>query len=255
MKRWPYLVSFLLFIALCASAAYWVIQFMRPPARPVALPPPAAQSATPRAETAASLFGGQGEAAASTSNYQLKGVVMAGKLADSVVILSSDGKPAQAFRAGNEIAPGISIKEVHPRYIVMSEKGVTRRIELPKESRADVADSARREAPTRYTAPPPRSMPAAASAVSPPSPSMPAPAASSSGAAANPAATATTPGMPAAAVGSSTPSSAAMVASPAAQAQVSGAQGSATSGVIQNPGVAPARPGVPQALPGQTQPQ
>ena len=31
MKRWPLLVSFVLFIALCVSATYWGMQLYKPP--------------------------------------------------------------------------------------------------------------------------------------------------------------------------------------------------------------------------------
>ncbi len=38
MKRWPLLVSFVLFIALCVSATYWGMQLYKPPVRAVAAP-------------------------------------------------------------------------------------------------------------------------------------------------------------------------------------------------------------------------
>ena len=44
MKRWPLLVSFVLFIALCVSATYWGMQLYKPPVRAVAAPPPTLQS-------------------------------------------------------------------------------------------------------------------------------------------------------------------------------------------------------------------
>ena len=75
MKRMPVLLSFILFIALCASAAYWGLQLIRPPLRPMAAPPPVAVAEV-RMDSAAGLFGGRPVAAAVASNYQLKGVVV-----------------------------------------------------------------------------------------------------------------------------------------------------------------------------------
>jgi general secretion pathway protein C len=133
MKRLPVVVSFLLFIALCASIAYWAMQLFKPPVRPVAAPPRAVQAEV-RTEAAMSLLGGgrsQGATAVAT-NYQLKGVVVAGNMRDSVAILSADGKPAQAVRADMEILPGVTVQEVHRDHVVLSEGGVSKRVELPE---------------------------------------------------------------------------------------------------------------------------
>jgi general secretion pathway protein C len=149
MKRWPLIISFVLFIAFCASLAYWAMQFLKPPVRPVAAPPPSVQP-PPDLQVAASLFGGKGTAAVA-SNFQLKGVVVSGTPGDSVAILSADGKPAQAIRASMEIAPGVKVKEVHRRYVVISDQGVEKRVELPEESTAQVNVEASREAPVAVT--------------------------------------------------------------------------------------------------------
>lgn len=132
MKRWPLFASFVLFIALCASLAYWAMQFFKPPVRPVAAPPPSAQAPV-NIDAAAGLFGGKGSAAVA-SNFQLKGVIMAGNPADSVAILAADGKPAQAVRANAELQPGIKVKEVNRRYVVLLDNGVEKRVELPEDN-------------------------------------------------------------------------------------------------------------------------
>lgn len=149
MRRWPIVISFVLFIALCASIAYWAMQFLKPPARPVAAPPPSVQP-MPDLQVAASLFGGKGTAAVA-SNFQLKGVVVSGTPTDSVAIVSADGKPAQAVRANMEIAPGVKVKEVHSRYVVISDQGVEKRVELPEASTAQVNVEAARAAPVAVT--------------------------------------------------------------------------------------------------------
>ena len=135
MKRWPLLTSFVLFIALCVSATYWGMQFYKPPARPVAAPPPAVQ-APPDPRAAVVLFGGRQGPVAVATNYQLRGVVASGTSGESVAILSADGKPPEAVRANREIQPGVIVKEVHPRYVLLQENGVMKRVELPEDAKA-----------------------------------------------------------------------------------------------------------------------
>lgn len=133
MKRWPLISSFVLFAALCASAAYWAIQLFKPPARPVTAPPQVSQPA-PRLEAAASLFGNRSSFAAA-SNFQLKGVVFAGNPAESVAILAANGKPAQSVRTNEEVIPGVVLKEVQRSYVLLSEGGVIKRVELPEKAK------------------------------------------------------------------------------------------------------------------------
>ena len=140
MKRWPLVATFVLFIAACVSAAYWAMQLFKPPVRPVAAPPQTVQTA-PRLDAAAALFGGRLTIAVA-SNFQLKGVVVAGNAAESIAILAAVGKPAQVVKINEEVAPGIKVTEVHPRYVLLSEGGVVKRVELPEDmngrARADL---------------------------------------------------------------------------------------------------------------------
>lgn len=140
MKRLPMVVSFVLFIGLCATIAYWVLEFTKPPLRPIAPPPRAAQTDIGLA-AASGLFGGR-TAVAVASNYQLKGVVMSGTPSESVAILAADNKPAQAVRVGAEILPGTIVKEVQARHVLLSEGGVIKRVDLPNEAQAAAAASA-----------------------------------------------------------------------------------------------------------------
>jgi general secretion pathway protein C len=132
MKRWPLITTFVLFIALCVSAAYWAMQLLKPPLRAVAPPPPSSQSA-PQLEAAAGLLGGRSSVAVA-GNFQLKGVVVASDPTESVAILAASGKPPRAFRTNAEVAPGITVKEVHNRYVLLSEDGVIKRVELPENA-------------------------------------------------------------------------------------------------------------------------
>ncbi|QDZ29141.1 type II secretion system protein N [Noviherbaspirillum sp. UKPF54] len=137
MKRVPLIVSFLLFIALCASIAYWGLQLFKPPTRPVAAPPRVAR-ADISPDEAAALFGGRPGKVAAASNYQLKGVILSGTENDSVAILSADGKPAQAVGVGTEVVPGVTVKEVHREYVLLSDAGAVKRVDLPENAKMQV---------------------------------------------------------------------------------------------------------------------
>src|SRR5471032_1865319 len=133
MKRLPLLMTVAAVVALSASLAYWGLQLFKPPQRPIAaVPPQAAQQ--PGIEAARGLFGGQ-ITVATASNYQLKGVVAArGK--DSAAIVAVDGKPAMAVGVGREVAPGVTVKEVHPKYVLLSDGGALKRVELATDAGA-----------------------------------------------------------------------------------------------------------------------
>ncbi len=121
--------GFLLFIALCASVAYWGMQMFKPPARQVA----ATQAAKPeiRLDAAAALLGGQLGGTAVASNFQLTGVVVSGTPDQSVAIITTDGKPPKAVGVNSEVTSGVVVREVHPQYVMLSDGGVMKRIELP----------------------------------------------------------------------------------------------------------------------------
>lgn len=128
------MTSFILFIALCVSAAYWAMQLFKPPVRPVAAPPQTMSQPVARLDAAASLLGGHSTAAVA-SNFQLKGVVVASNPAESVAILSANGKPPKALRMNTEVLPGVTVKEVQHRYVLLSDNGVMKRVELPVDAK------------------------------------------------------------------------------------------------------------------------
>lgn len=130
-KRLPLLLSLLGVILLAVSLAYWILQLYQPPQRPIAAAPHAAQP-DPAIDAAATLFGGQ-VAVASATNYQLTGVVADGS--SSVAIIVADGSP-KALKVGKELAPGITLAEVHPRYVMLSDGGVMKRVDLATDAKA-----------------------------------------------------------------------------------------------------------------------
>jgi general secretion pathway protein C len=136
MKHLPLITSFILFIALCVSAAYWAMQMFNPPQRAVAAPPRSAQ-AGPDLNAAAGLLGGHSNAVVA-SNFQLKGVVVASNPAESVAILAANGKPAQAVRVNSQVLPGVTVKEVNKQYVLISENGVMKRVDLPADAKRQI---------------------------------------------------------------------------------------------------------------------
>jgi general secretion pathway protein C len=130
-KRLPLLLSLLGLILLAASLAYWILQLYQPPQRPLAAVQQGALP-DPSVDAAATLFGGQ-IAVASATNYQLTGVVSAGS--DSVAILVADGTPPKALKVGHELAPGVKLAEVHPRYVMLSDGGVMKRVDLATDTK------------------------------------------------------------------------------------------------------------------------
>ncbi len=127
-QRAPAIASFLLFLALCASVAYWLLLWLAPEPRPVAAPPRAERPLPPVA-AAANLFGGQPQAG--MANVQLRGIIHAGRGGRSVAIIAAEGKPTRALGVDAEVLPGLTVKEVNARTVVLSDRGAARELALP----------------------------------------------------------------------------------------------------------------------------
>ena len=129
-KRLPILISFVLFIALAASSTYWGMQLSKQKTRPVAPPPPAPQAEVP-VENAATLFGGKLQVA-TASNFQVKGVISSKSGLGGTAVILADGQPAQTLGVGGEVAPGVSVKEIHAQYVLLLDNGVPKRLVVPE---------------------------------------------------------------------------------------------------------------------------
>jgi general secretion pathway protein C len=154
-KRLPLLLSLLGVILLAVSLAYWILQLYQPPQRPLAAVPQAGLP-DPAIDAAATLFGGQ-VAVASATNYQLTGVVADGS--SSVAILVAEGSPPKALRVGKEVAPGVTLAEVHPRYVMLSDGGVMKRVDLATDAKAAAPMGGQAGAPGAPGAPQPNAQP------------------------------------------------------------------------------------------------
>jgi general secretion pathway protein C len=105
----------------------------KPPQRSIAAPPLSSQPA-PSLDAAAGLFGGRSSFAV-TSNFQLTGVIVSSEQSESVSILAVNGQPAQAVRTNEQVVPGVTVKEVHKGYVLLLERGVVKRVELPEKAK------------------------------------------------------------------------------------------------------------------------
>ncbi len=171
MQRAPVILSFLLFLLLCASVAYWLLQWLAPAPRPLA-PPPQAERAMPPVAAASNLFGGRVQGAGNT-NVQLRGIIRAGRGSGSVAIIAAEGKPVRALRVDGEVLPGLTVKEINARSVVLSERGTERELSLPafaaQEGGATLQSAAAPPVPSAAS-PPPQQQPA-------PPPTLPQPSA------------------------------------------------------------------------------
>lgn len=131
MKRLPLILNFILFALLCMVISFWAIQIFQPKLRPV-VAPVIAESFDPAVGQWGSVFGQAPVVGIVPSNYQLKGVIVAHHARDSVAIIVTEGKPPMSIGIGKELASNVTLQEAHSDHIVVSEAGVTKRIDLPQ---------------------------------------------------------------------------------------------------------------------------
>ncbi len=181
MKRLPLALSFVLFLALCATLVYWGLQLFAPPPRAVSAPPHSTQYMPP-SSAAAGLFGQKAANDQAMSTVQLRGVILAKRSAESVAILVPEGSPPRSLRESGEVMPGVTVKEIHPRYVVLSDHGVEREVKLATFAVTSPGPTENRALPSRMSpeaAPAPTTVPAPApSTAAPPAPAAPPPASS-----------------------------------------------------------------------------
>ncbi len=128
-QRLPAIVSLLLFVALCASMAYWVLQWLAPAPRAVAAPV-ASERPVPPVAAAANLFGGAAKGGGMV-NVQLRGIIHAGSASGSVAIMTVDGSAPKFYRVNAELMPGVTVKAINARTVVLSDRGAERELPLP----------------------------------------------------------------------------------------------------------------------------
>jgi general secretion pathway protein C len=136
MTRWlPKLLTLLMACALAGAAAYW---FMRIAGGPPAPDPRSLNRAVDAPVSTfrepVSLFGSTQTQA--LTNVKLLGVI-AGKDGEGRAVLTVNDGPPRSYASGGQIAPGMKLKAVESRGVVVDSNGVENRIALPP--RATVA--------------------------------------------------------------------------------------------------------------------
>lgn len=130
MKRLPIILNVILFALLCVILSYWGLQIFRPTIRPMQAPV-TVDNYEPNVGQWGNLFGVSARLEAAPSSYQLKGVIVAPSAKDSVAIIVVEGKPNFTIGLGKELMPGVRLEAVKSDHVMVSESGISRRIDLP----------------------------------------------------------------------------------------------------------------------------
>jgi len=130
----PRLCTFVLVLALAASATNWVLILTArrtplEPLRVVATGNPAARTQAPDVAPVAVLFGAR--PGADAGDIKLVGVIAQGAQGKGIALLAVDGQPAQPVSAGEEIATGVILAEVRSDRVLVSRSGAMQEIRMP----------------------------------------------------------------------------------------------------------------------------
>ena len=138
--------TIVLVLALAVTITSWVLEFSarRTPFEPVR--PVTAGDSAPRTQAAdiapvAFLFGAL--PGADGSDIKLVGVIAQGKEGEGTALLAVDGRPALAWRAGTEIAAGVTLAEVRADHILINRSGTVQEIRLPAKPAPEGIDKVR----------------------------------------------------------------------------------------------------------------
>lgn len=130
----PRLASLVLFIALCALATYWALTFSAMRTIPVPQSARVAQTEAVETGAVATLFGGSAQGG--PRDVQLLGVVAEVDGGAGAAIVSLDGGPPKAVRAGASLSQQIRLAEIRQRSVVIERSGVRQEIALPLQAGA-----------------------------------------------------------------------------------------------------------------------
>jgi general secretion pathway protein C len=142
----PALINLCLLLALAAVCTYWALQFAAVRKLPQPLVAVASGDRVARTQpadtaAAASLFGGT--PAAGSSRIRLTGIIAEGGRGTGVALLSLDGQPAVAYRAGASIDEEMTLAEVHADKVVIRTAQGTRDVSMPERTPPDGITSVR----------------------------------------------------------------------------------------------------------------
>lgn len=127
----PRAATVALFVALCALVTWWVLRFSAMDTIPVPKTARVAQTEAVETGAVATLFGGTPQSG--VRDVRLLGVVAELGSGTGAAIVSVDGGPPKAVRAGGAISPQIKLAEIRGRAVVIDRGGVRQEIILPAE--------------------------------------------------------------------------------------------------------------------------
>lgn len=127
----PRAATVALFIALCALVTWWALRFSAMDTIPVPKTARVAQTEAVETGAVATLFGGTPQSG--VRDVRLLGVVAELGSGTGAAIVSVDGGPPKAVRAGGAISPQIKLAEIRGRAVVIDRDGVRQEIILPAE--------------------------------------------------------------------------------------------------------------------------
>ncbi|MGO4329721.1 hypothetical protein AB4Z48_06310 [Cupriavidus sp. 2TAF22] len=125
----PRLAGLVLFVALCALATRWALTFSAMKTIPVPRTARVAQTEAVETGAAGTLFGGAAQSG--VRDVQLIGVVADLGSGAGAAILSLDGGPPKAVRAGTALSAQLRLVEIRDRGVVIERNGVRQEIALP----------------------------------------------------------------------------------------------------------------------------
>lgn len=124
----PRVAGMVLFVALCALLTHWALVFSAMRTIPVPQSARVAQTEAIETGAAATLFGGSAQGG---RDVQLLGVVADVDMGSGAAIVSVDGGPPKAVRAGADLSQRVRLVEVRERSVVIERGGVRQEIVLP----------------------------------------------------------------------------------------------------------------------------
>lgn len=114
-------------LALAAGVGVWGSILLAP--RPGPLPPAVSAATAPRAVDNGPVAVWFGKDEAMRTQITVLGVIAAGP--DGAAVLSIDGGPPLAWRVGNEVAPGIVLREIAADAVTVEQAGRGSRLAAP----------------------------------------------------------------------------------------------------------------------------
>jgi general secretion pathway protein C len=128
-------LAWLLVAMIATSLAWWSWRLL-----PLFMPRPASavrdQAAEPSASRMQGWFSGSGAVKASGGRYTLRWLYPG---RPGVCILALPGLQDKTFRIGEEIEPGVKLKEVGADFVVIDNHGQDERIALPEKREAELS--------------------------------------------------------------------------------------------------------------------